>query len=964
MGFLDLVERVKREVTMDELVPHHTGRKPIRCPLPGHEDKDGSFIVYQETNSFWCPSHPTSRCGGSVLDYIMLEQGLDFKGAVRHAANLKGWDLAPPTEEERAKEEARHKREETLGAVAHYAHGQLIADTDVAKQVREYLAGRGFSPDLLREHQIGLLNLAKLYQARATHPLLADFSEADFDAAGLRNTKGNLIYSDTRILFALTLRQRVVGATFRALPGAEARHKFIHLAGQAAGLWNQDALFNKDREVTVGEGVPDAATLAGWGIPAVGNLGLEVSKNAHLFAHLKQVTLVWDNDKAGRGRVVKAGRAIQAALRDGEVRILHMPGEKDINAWAMAGGTKDEFLDLLKAAPDLLTYQIRLLPDAKAGERMTREAQATLHELLADVKALDLNLQDSYVKAIAARIGSKPVSIYAMLRAQAKAAPAEIDPLQKDDSNRKKGVGEAGVTLEDTPQFVAALDFCFDSDLPTAHIGIWGTEPESKEKVKCIVESSVTKTGFKAALVRYSTRAVNDPKLSRFPDPDLPKWSLSNDMPYSVAQFLLDPDANAPSTAEVFAELRELLSEFIWYPSSGDFDVLALWIMLSYVFPVFGKLGYLHFNGGTGSGKSLSLDFVAALAFNTRKSSSITESALFRTVHANRATMLLDEAEKLSHPKPGTPEATIRLMLNESYKRGASASRTNMDTGLVELFETFGPKCFASINPIDDVFGNRCIPLRSLKKHKDVKIRDAAQCEQEIHQRTAILRNKLHCWALTKFHLIHQIYAFEWIGILPDLESREREIWLPLLVLAAQVDREAAWDETCSLYERILCIQREKEAEREERARRENIDILLLKTLLNLITGEDHRKYEVPGAAWVYVGKELAIGIQAELDEDSAWPFEKDLTTSRVTNLLKTQHVITEADISRPLVGGKRLRALKIRHDNLRQALQRQHGLDAEEEAALPAQGTPSAPMPAPPAPVPPTKPTQDDLPF
>jgi hypothetical protein len=239
--------------------------------------------------------------------------------------------------------------------------------------------------------------------------------------------------------------------------------------------------------------------------------------------------------------------------------------------------------------------------------------------------------------------------------------------------------------------------------------------------------------------------------------------------------------------------------------------------------------------------------------------------------------------------------------------------------------------------------------------NKDVVIRDAAQCELEIGQRAAILRNKLHCWALIWFHHIHLIYTHELVGAFPDLMGREREIWLPVIALAIQADRDAVWDETQSLVDIVRRAQREKEAEREERGRRENVDILILQTMLNLITGEDQRVYEVMGAVYVYVANKLADGIHTELLEDGAWPFERKLTSNRLTNLLKTNHVIAEADVTRPMVGGKRVRAIKVRPDTLRQALQRLHGLDAEEEAKLP---TPEPTQPTP------TQTKQDDLPF
>jgi len=957
--YQDLVERLKRELTMDELVPHHTGRKPIRCPLPGHEDKDGSFLVYAETNSWWCPSHPHTRCGGSPLDFIMLAENLDFKGAVRFAADLKGWDLAPPTDEERAAEAARHKREETLSAMVRYAHGQLFADTDVAREARDYLAGRGFHERLLKDHQVGLLNLEKLYQVRGSHPLLADYNQADFDASGLRNAEGRLLFRDTRIAFPLLVRQRAVGATFRALPGSADKRKFVHLAGQAAQLWNQDALFSKNRDVVVGEGVPDAATLAGWEIPAVGNLGLEIALNAHLFAHQNVVTLVWDNDKAGRGRVVPAGRAIQSALRNGEVRILHMPGEKDINDWARAGGTRDEFLALLKSAPDLLTYQVQLLPDVKAGERMTREAQAMLHELLADLVDLDGNLQDTYLATIAKRVGSTPKSLRDMLKAQAKKSPPAAAATTTNALPEPQSPSLGAVFKDEVP-YRAALGFSFHGP-PTANIGVWLRPREDEEHAPFIIESVIQDEKPSVSLVPYADRSTKSKGKIRFSNEDLPRWT-KGEVPYSMASLLADPKANTPNAAQVFTRMRGLIKRFIWYPADHEYDIVTLWIMMTYFFPVFGRVGYLHFNGGSGSGKSLSLRFIEALAFNALKTSNISDAALYRTVDGSRSTLLMDEAEKLSFPKAGTIEAATRSLFLDSYADGALVYRMNTETNQVEGFDAFSPKCLGSINKIDPVFANRCVAIHCLRKEKGVNLVHHAQKVEEVARLSAELRNMMHCMVLTRFHEVWRIYTVDLMGAYTEIENREYEIWISLIAMARLVDQDADWDETKSLVDIILKAQREKEAEREEEARRESVDILILQTALNLITGDNQRDYEVFGEAWKFVGKGLAKAIQAELDEDGAWPFEKDLTSNRLTNLLKTQHVIEEADITRITVGGARKRILKIRPDSLRQALQRMHGLDAEEEAALPAQDAP--PPPAPAAAVPATNPPQDDLPF
>ncbi|MDP2359623.1 MAG: toprim domain-containing protein [bacterium] len=953
------MERIKRDLTMDELVPHHTGHRPIRCPLPGHEDKKGSFMVYPETNSWWCPSHPSTPSGGSVIDYIMVEQGLDFKGAVRHAAMLKHLDQGPPTEEEQAAEVARHKREETLTVLAAYAHGQLIAESDVAMRARDYLAGRGFGLDLLRDHQVGLLTLEKLYQIQPTHPILSKFNRADFEEAGLRTANGYLLFRDTRITFPLIKRRRVLGMTFRALPGAEGNRKFVHLAGQPAGLWNLDALLDKERTAILAEGVPDAMTLAAWGLPAVGNLGLEASLNAHQFAHLKDVTLVWDNDPAGRGRVLTSARAIQAALRDGEVRILHMPGEKDINDWARGGGTPEEFQALLKAAPDLLTYQIKLLPDVKAGERMTRDAQALLHELLADVRALDVNLQDLYLKAIAKRIDSTPKSLRDMVR-QIRKAP--VTAATTTDGQETTPVTQPspdlGAVFKDEIPYRAALGFDFRGD-PVANIGMWLRPVPTKPPMPFVIESVIRDGKATMSLVPYAERSTQTKGNIRFPNEGLPRWTRG-DTPFSMASLLADPAANTPNAAVVFQKMREAMRRFIVYPEDREYDIVAIWIMMTYFFPVFGRVGYLHFNGGSGSGKSLSLRFVEAMAFNALKTANITDAALYRTVDGSRSTLLMDEAERLSFPKAGTIEAATRSLFLDSYGEDAVVYRMNTETNQPEGFDAFGPKCLASINKIDPVFNNRCITIHCLRKEKGIRIADLAQCVEEFRQLTREARDMMHCLVLTRFHEVRRIYMVDLMGVYPEIEGREREIWLSLIAMARLVDQDAEWDETKSLVEVILKAQREKESEREEEARRESVDILILQTLLNLITGDEQELYEVRGDAWRYVGNKLAEGIHTELSQDGTWPFEKPLTSNRLTNLLKSQHVIAETDISRSTVGGKRVRVLKIRQEQLRQALQRLHGLDTEDATAPTPAPTQSTAVPA----RPPAIEEPDDLPF
>lgn len=56
-----------------------SGSKLIgKCPF--HQEEDGSFTIYTNTNTFYCFG---CRSGGSVIDFIMKLEGINFEQAVR-----------------------------------------------------------------------------------------------------------------------------------------------------------------------------------------------------------------------------------------------------------------------------------------------------------------------------------------------------------------------------------------------------------------------------------------------------------------------------------------------------------------------------------------------------------------------------------------------------------------------------------------------------------------------------------------------------------------------------------------------------------------------------------------------------------------------------------------------------------------------------------------------------------------
>jgi DNA primase len=77
---IDLADRLCGAGGLRKVGANWTGR----CPLPDHEDKVPSFVVYPETNSFFC-----FGClrGGDVVELYRLAEGYDER-EVRTAAGM------------------------------------------------------------------------------------------------------------------------------------------------------------------------------------------------------------------------------------------------------------------------------------------------------------------------------------------------------------------------------------------------------------------------------------------------------------------------------------------------------------------------------------------------------------------------------------------------------------------------------------------------------------------------------------------------------------------------------------------------------------------------------------------------------------------------------------------------------------------------------------------------------------
>ena len=241
---------------------------------------------------------------------------------------------------------------------------------------------------------------------------------------------------------------------------------------------------------------------------------------------------------------------------------------------------------------------------------------------------------------------------------------------------------------------------------------------------------------------------------------------------------------------------------------SSQLSTLALWTMLTYCFPAWEAVPYLHVSGPAGSGKTRVFELLSRMALRPIVSSNLSAPALFRTLHEKGGTLLLDEADWLGE---GSPEvAELRSILLAGYKRGGRATRLeSVGEGGFQMAEflVFGPKAVACIAGLPGPLLSRCIPFPMLRSAPDSP--KPRKRLDEVPQRWQQIRDALHELALGSMGPAAIELAKR--ADLCSLSGRHHELWQPILALAEWVDPGGALRARLEEHAKSLIVRSQEE---------------------------------------------------------------------------------------------------------------------------------------------------------
>jgi DNA primase len=428
---MDAVEEVKTRLSIEDVISEYVPLKRAgrnwKGLSPFSNEKTPSFVVSPE-KQIW--KDFSSGRGGSMFDFVMEVEGLDFKGALELLARKAGVDL----EQFRGTPHANGPNKERLHELLELATKFYQVQFSQHKSTLEYVfTQRKFSKETALEWRLGYA--PNNGSALVTFAKSKGFSEDEIKQAGLsaRSYRGGIqdMFRGRLMIPLQDAQGRIIGFTARLLDDDPQAPKYINTP--------QTVLYDKSRHVYGLHLAKESIRKSKFAVLVEGNLDVIASHQAGVRQvvatagtaltepHLKalsrftgDIRLSFDADKAG---VAATERAIPIASRvKVSLSIIDIPSGKDPDElikqdpklWSIAITQNQYALDWL-----MTRYEKLLDITSAQGKREYSDV------LLPVVRSLTDDVErDHYMNAIAETIGVGREALEQKYQKTTEAAPA------------------------------------------------------------------------------------------------------------------------------------------------------------------------------------------------------------------------------------------------------------------------------------------------------------------------------------------------------------------------------------------------------------------------------------------------------------------------------------------------------------------------------------------------------------
>lgn len=256
---------------------------------------------------------------------------------------------------------------------------------------------------------------------------------------------------------------------------------------------------------------------------------------------------------------------------------------------------------------------------------------------------------------------------------------------------------------------------------------------------------------------------------------DCPELLESRWSSQSIQAFL--SGAKPPATSEVHEQVRQYLQKYLGLRHPAEYDLLALWIMGTYLKPLFKCYPILFFNAPYESGKSRCLEAVSQMAFNGKWFGEISPAG-FRRYSVNiKPTFCLDELTEVGL-KNDSPLISLLLNAYNSSEAVLAASGRG-SSRQAELFKVTSAVAIGNVQEIkNQALESRTLVIRTEYDSRFKNTNLPAAYDPEPSR----IRDGLYGWFLSNWQSVKERYLA--YPAIPALSAREMDSYKSLLAIA------------------------------------------------------------------------------------------------------------------------------------------------------------------------------------
>ncbi len=357
---LDIVEVIGEYVTLKKSGVNYKGFSPFK------EEKTPSFVVSPTKNIF---KDFSTNIAGNVISFYMKINNMSFNEAVSELSEK--YDV--PVRRLAVKEKDPQK--ERNYNILKDAQSFFSNNIEKSAEALEYMEKRGFSKEELKKFGIGFSSgrwndLIKFLKSK-------NYSAEELIELGLarKSESGEIFdYFRNRIMFPIyNEKMKLIGFGGRIITDGENSPKYLNSpdskifkkGSELFGLYARGEYIRKKGLAILMEGYLDVLTAHKHTFTnSVASLGTSFTNEQALLLkkYTNNVIIAYDNDRAGKEAVIKAGNILKR--HDFNIRCLNIDDEvKDPDEYLRKYGKK-KFLEILKESKGIFEFLFEIFSES------------------------------------------------------------------------------------------------------------------------------------------------------------------------------------------------------------------------------------------------------------------------------------------------------------------------------------------------------------------------------------------------------------------------------------------------------------------------------------------------------------------------------------------------------------------------------------------------------------------------